>query len=1502
MSDSIPSLSLFISSPGDVSEERILAGRVIARLNEALQGQLKLVPVFWEHEPMLMSGSFQTQIPTPSNTDIFICILWSRIGTRLPAHLTRPDGSRYASGTEFEFEDAWASFKTYKRPDLLVYRKNVDPPFLQNSKLPDFEARLAQKNALDDFFRKWFQDEEGSFTAAFNPYDNLAQFEERLDIHLRKLLARRLPAGQFSRPTPARWNQGSPFRGLGVFEAAHAPVFFGRTRAIGEVLDALRKQAQAGRPFIAIFGMSGSGKSSLVRAGVLPLLTQAGVIEGVGSWCQALCRPTDLGNDLALSIARILLAAGGVPQQHLSDTRQLESLLREAALHPDQASATQALREFIAEHLALHAASQGLVASQVKLLLVVDQFEEIFTHERFTPHIRHFFVAFINALVRSGHAFVLTTCRSDFYHRIAELSQLVALLEGHGQYLLPPPGPSEISQMIRLPAFAAGLHFGNDGKHGQSLDETLLDNMASNPQNLALLEFTLDRLYQQRDADNTLTQAAYQQMGGLEGALAAHAEAVFLSCSPGAQAAFPRLMRTLVTLNSLTDTPTTGRRTLHDQAPIDLALDELLQAFIQARLVVTDRTPNGMSVARVAHEALLHHWPRLQQWLVQDRHLLQLRVKLTEAAEFWDKQARPTTLLLATTRSLAEGEELLTHWETVIRPLTVQYIHTSLQEAEQQRALLQAKARHKLRRSRQLTAMFALLCLLSTGSGYLAYRGQQQAEQEAKQAKEAQHLAQHRQVDLQIALAQHYNTIGDTSTGLQQALPALRAVVTQAGAQRNAASAALYDSLSQLRQARVLRGHKDAVDHAVFSPDGLRALTASEDGRACLWTVANGQVIRCLDAQAGFVSHALFNPSGQQILTVTADHVARLWDTDTGRLLHSLAAHQDTLNDACFSPDGKTVLLASLDGSATLWDSANGTLQQRYRGASNSLFSAVFSPDGQQLLIAGDQGAQLWSVKPGKNPHPLQDLPSTTPLLSAVFSPDATQLLTVAGNGLLTRYPRHSATADLRIDTGIPIWQAIYSPDGRWLAVATQEHRILLYDAAKGQLLHSFNGHGAAVYQVLFTPDSQQLLSVSDRVLRIWNPTDRRLLAHLPGHRAAIHTASLSPDGRSAITAALDHTARIWHLNGTDPAFMRLQGHQQTVYYAAYSPDGQRLATASDDATIRIWDSQQGQLLHRLRGHQAAVSQVAFSPDGKRLVSASFDHSARIWDSSTGEVLHVLNGHSDQLWCAHFSPDGRQILTAAGDWENPQDHTARLWDADTGQVRWVLDGHGGAVRWATFSPDGRTVLTASADGYAALWDSDSGQLLQTLHNGAQAGLTYASFAPNGTQAVTVASDGGIQRWQLTRNAAGVLQVTVLPLLRSNPQALVYAAYSPDSRLLVTAGRSNQAQLWRSATGEALGGLPGHQDWVTQAAFSPDGRLLVTASLDNRALLWSLAADGLPDSEPVAVLSAHLGRVSQAVFRPDGQQIATVSLDHEARLWPVLTDPAALIARAESQLP
>ncbi len=1523
----MPKLSLFISSPGDVNEERVIAARVIARIAEEFARRVTLEPIFWEHEPMLMTETFQTQILPPSQADIFIGILWARIGTRLPANITRADGSRYASGSEFEFEDAWAGFEKTGLPEILIYRKTAKP--LITPDMPDFAARMAQKEALDAFARQWFQDEEGSFIAAFNPFENLAEFEVRLEAHLRKLLLRRFPSDDAD--THVRhitWHDGSPFRGLGFFEAHHAPIFFGRTRVISEVLGALRKNALEAHPFIMLLGMSGSGKSSLVRAGVLPMLTQAGVIEGVAAWRQAILRPSDCGADLLEGFSKCLFAPQGLPQnpalaQHSQALNTLlQTFLRAQAWRDMPARATeyahleQAISQFISDCLLQAEQAVGVQAGQVRLVLVVEQFEELFLQENMTWVMRKTFVDLIYLLVRSKLCWVIATLRSDLFYRCAELPVLAKLLEGSGQYLLTAPNIGELTQMIRLPAFAAGLQFETHPRTQERLDDVLLQLMLDNPESLALLSFTLDALYEKRDAHGYLTFAAYEQLGGLEGALARRAEDVFQQVSVQAQARFSTLMRTLITVSSNDATPICGRRFLYTDEKFDKALQELLDALADAGLIVIGQDSDGVAIARIAHNALLQHWPRLSHWLQENQHLLRMRVRLKDAARHWHEEARAAEFLLSEGRTLSNSKALLHQWSDALDPYVIEYIEASHANLEQQKIAARHKAERKLRQSRYLLISFGFLTLFALIGSVYGYLGQQAAQRQARIAEQAKrtaeqhaaeaqvsamlaqqekYLAQRTQSQFLVSLSQQQTAQGNAVNGVLLALEALpRNILKATRPYLVEAEIALREALAQLREHLILRGHTDAVWNLSFSPDGAYLLSAADDHTARLWDARTGQPLRVFQGHTHQVWHAKFNPQQDRILTASLDRTARLWDPSSDQELLILQGHEGELYFADWSPDGSKIVTASADKTLRLWDAQSGRLLHLLRGHQAAVLNADFSPDGKWLVSASrDHTARLWEVATGEL---LQTLTGHSQDLNhAIFHPDGTRIISDSEDGSVRLWqlmpnlgkqqgvaeplPTYQLLRTLKHSQANKLIGVAISPNGQYLLSYATDKTAHLWDF-QGNLLHIFYGHEHVITDAQFSHDSQSVISVSkDRSLRLWRVTDGAQIGIMAGHTAAIQALALSPDNRQIATASADHSVRLWHHQPTGHLAI-LDGHREELRQLQFSDNEQRFLTLSDQLA-QVWDSVSQKRLAAFSAEQELLYSGVLSPDGKTLLISQSDDFLYVWNVDSGALQARYAVKADAVIAVKFNHQGNQWLTIS------MNGKAHLWQADGTATD--LIGHQDSIIAAYFSPDDQRLISISRDHNAMLWEIPSGKPIAIL-SGAKDALTHAVFSADSRRVLTVSEDGEARLWN-------ALNSELLQIFLGHEGGIFDADFSPDGRRIVTASWDNSIRLWNTASGKTETVLRAHRDWVTFVSFTPDGQHLLSASRDGSVRLWDL-----PTQRQLGVLNPYSHNLGKPTYSPHGTYLLTQQPDNKVVLWRVLSSTQAVIDYAEQHVP
>jgi WD40 repeat protein/serine/threonine protein kinase len=1530
----LKTIRVFVSSTGDVQRERHLANRAIgsiaAEYNVPVStsqsnfqrlaeengepktesedpGRLILCPYFLEYHGFRPDGDYKGEIPNPAGFDLVICILWSRLGSPLGS-LKMPDGSTPNSGTEYEI--GWALDHATKNsgiPSLRVYR-NCSKPTPPLEPKEEREVFIRQWDSVQRFFTDWAKKGEGSFSGTCNNYHDLQEFEDHFREHFREFLADQVEReiGQkVSGGRVRRW-KSNPFRGLNFFDFEHAPIFHGRTKAIGEALGALEAQARAQQAFVLVVGASGSGKSSLVRAGVLPLLTQPETIEGVGLWRRAVTRPGSggSGGDCFDALAAALLEPTALPEladeESPNDIHDLASELREhfdsVALRVRDAldhvarewkirqSHSLAERERQLRHSGrLDEADSSwqqkerLESPKARLALVIDQLEELFT-TAFSQEVRQRYISAVAGLVRSGRVFVLATLRNDFYGWYQQFPDLVDLTKPAGKIDLCPPTPHEIGNMIRLPAEAAGLRFEQEGEKGQRLDQALRDAASATPESLPLLEHVLSLLYDQQSTrgDGLLRWSDYRELGELNGALAKHADAVFARLPLREQKAFPLVMRHLVTLGQGEEEVPNRRTVPYRDFTASEGTDDdqkagakgFVDLFIQERLLVADTDPQGEVTVSVAHEALLREWQRVKEWLTENREFLRMRDRLDSSRKLWLSRGKQKDDLLEPGLHLAEGEKLVKDFRPSLSREQIDYVYASVAERNR-RKKAQARIRYAV-----MTAL-SVLAIVAGFQWLQAERHRQSAEkstalaqaEEARTKEAAEKLhAQLRQASwASFNQAERQFQLGEWREGI-----ALLARAIKFDPQNPVASERFFQVLIVHREKAlplpiVSFAHQDAVENVAFSPDGARILTASADKTAKLWDAAAGKLLASFDHQ-GTVNAAAFSPDGARILTASADHSAKLWDAASGKLIASFA-HQDAVNHAAFSPDGARILTASADHSAKLWDAATGKFLLSFLHQ-DEVKDAAFSPEGARILTASaDKTAKLWAAS-GK---PIASFEHQDSVKDVAFSPDGTRILTASADKTAKLWDAASGKLIASFAHQDSVNDAAFSADGTRILTVSWDKTAKLWDTGSGKLMTSLD-HQGAVNLAAFSPDGARILTASaDSTAKLWDASSGKLIASF-NHQDEVLQAAFSADGTRILTAGKDKTAKLWDATSGKPIASLV--HHDTVENAAFSANGARILTATTDHSVKLWDAASGKLIASFE-HLGPGFHAAFSPDDTRVLTANTEHdSADLWDAASGKAIASF-AHQDAVNHAAFSPDGARILTAS------DDKTAKLWDAASGKLM-ASFAHRHAVNHAAFSPDGARILTAGYDSTAKLWDAASGKLIASLADPRIASFWYGAFSPGGARILTKNEGGTASLWD---GASGKLigffgnRGPISPgyafLEAGGPSWRVH--FSADgARVLATSG-DHSAKLWDAASGKLLMSFP-HQDEVFQAEFSPNGARVLTASRDKTAKLWDAASGKL------IAFSEHPDGLYHAAFSPDGARILTASGDKTAKLW------------------
>ncbi|MCW2003561.1 DNA-binding winged helix-turn-helix (wHTH) protein [Xanthomonas arboricola] len=621
-------------------------------------------------------------------------------------------------------------------------------------------------------------------------------------------------------PGMGAWGHGSPYVGLRAFDPDHAEVFFGRSHAIAQVLAVVRAQLQSQRALVLLSGASGCGKTSLLRAGVVPLLAQPGGLDGLQAVAVAYCSLAACrGGDVADTLTRALA-------EWAADGRAVFSAAQMATC-TQWLTQPAALHAAIAEAMRHAAPARETVQTHRHLLLVIDHAEALVATPGITAQDRAACTALLQALCSSTHVAVLMVTRSDFYPRLIEaVPELVELKRGDGHVDLLPPRDGEIGQIIRVPAAMAGLRFEEDHDSASRLDDVLRDATARQPDALPLLQHLLQALHERRSDDGLLTFAAYRALGGLEGALAHHAEQTFRALPAPAQAALGDVL-TQVSVIHPDSAAVTARRAVWSALPDASGARALVDAFVQARLFVSELVAGEPGFA-VAHEALLRQWPRASEWIHENRRLLQARKRLQLAAQRWASEGRRDDHLLNSGRPLSEAREAARRMPQDLDALDLAFLHACERAHRQRRGLYAAAA--------------ALLVVLASASLLLGWQARQ-AQQVAEQRRdEAQQLVGYMLGDLaeQLRTVGNLKLLDSVGTRALRYLEELPNASMQAGDLINHARALRTTGEVLMNQGKLDQAHAaftraaaTAAQARTLAPDVLEA--HAETGQAAYW-------------------------------------------------------------------------------------------------------------------------------------------------------------------------------------------------------------------------------------------------------------------------------------------------------------------------------------------------------------------------------------------------------------------------------------------------------------------------------------------------------------------------------------------------------------------------------------------------------------------------------------------------------------------------------------------
>ncbi|HUI22363.1 MAG TPA: hypothetical protein VLZ74_15125 [Methylocella sp.] len=1247
----------------------------------------------------------------------------------------------------------------------------------------------------------------------------------------------------------------NPFPGLRPFEPEDTHLFFGRDQQIDELLRRLGKDC-----FLAVTGESGSGKSSLIRAGLLPALYGGFIARAGSGWRIAIFRP---GSDPITQLA-LALAETEVLGNPTLDA-EIQSALLETTLRRGGVGLVEAVRH-------------ARLAPTEQLLIVVDQFEEIFRFKRagFAPNVANEAAAFVKLLLEAVRQeeipiYVVLTMRSDFIGDCAEFQDLPEAIN-EGMYLIPRMTRDQLREACVGPVKVGG------GDMTPRLVQTLLNELGDDPDQLPLLQHALLRTWDYWERGKTsphpIDLEHYEAIGGIREALSRHADEAFFALDAPSRQVAEKLFKCICDRgcdNRPVRRPSSVREICEVAEASEAAVADIIECFRASErsflMPPPDRLLMPDTVIDIGHESLIRQWQRLRNWAQEDAESRDIYLRLAEAADRhaqgkaalwrdpelqlaldWHEQQRPT---------LAWGRRFHPAFEETMRFLGAS---RSNRDEEIRRA---AAARQAARRqgyaiaSVILTVIFGILL-------YIAILATRKAEDELDVALVGQLASDAQSVESgKAALIERGILLTIEAVRRLGHVPLSVPVRSELALK---SQAVLEDGLDLLTKPQMQMAPGGPVHAVAFSPDGRYLATGSASG-AAIWSRQDGKLIARWGGVA--VRSVAFSPDSSFLAVANQEGTVTVVDPTSARIkfrLSAAAVPSQPVHALAVSHDGRYVLTGDDGGKACVWRSDTGArLACLVHGG--SLQAVAFSPDDRSVATgSSDNSAHLWRWQTRDGARVVKLVQRDT-VRALAFSPDGHYLVTGSGDGTVAVWDADQNQDGKRLVCTLrhrgPVTAVAFSPDGTVLATGSVDRTVRLWTwRAMATKEHEFQSlsHEDAVLAIAFSPDSRHVATASeDYTARIWETESGREVARLAHQTGPIGAVAFSPDGRSVATGSYDGSAMVWSPS-PDPGAITLS-HANRVGAVAYSPSGRLIVTGGDDHRARLWDAATGALRFDLR-QDGAVMAVAFSRDERLLATASDDGTARLWEVGTGKEIARLS-HKGIVGSVAFSADGHYLVTGSAD------NTARIWRTDSGaQVAQFL--HLDSVNEVAFSPDGRSVATGSEDQTARIWDVTTSKEVLRIHFDGP--VRTVAFSPDGKSFAAGGLDDAASLWSLESRRE------IVRLVHRGPIKIV--RFSPDSRLLATGSADNTVGLWTVADGKLAQRLT-QEGSIQAVAFSPDSRWLATGSDDHTARVWEVAS-GMEQ-----IRLSHAGPVRSVVFDPiDGGHLVSSSSDNTAwvRIW------------------
>ena len=1119
-----------------------------------------------------------------------------------------------------------------------------------------------------------------------------------------------------------------PYRGLFHFGPNDAEVFFGRELFIEELYSATKT-----RDFISVLGASGSGKSSVVLAGLVPKLQKE------GHWQFTHFRP---GTDPfhAIALALVPLYTPNLDQtDQIAQARKLADYLQNGSV---------LLADVFAKIQQNH--------PNHRVLLIADQFEEVYTLCT-SQEIRCKFLDCLLASLKNPTALssattvLVTTMRADFLGNALSYRPFADVLQ-NADVKLGPMNREELTEAIERPAQQLEVTFET------GLVERILKDVENQPGNLPLLEFALTELWNKRE-DKQLTHKIYEEIGQVEGALARHADEKYGNLTEEEKEKVRRIFIQLVRPGEGTE----DTRRIALKAELGDQNWALVKQLADARLVVTSRNLASQETVEVVHEALIRNWGELREWMNTNRVFRAWQERLRGAKGQWEATKKDQGSLLRGA-ALAEAEEKLRE-----RPEDLideqEFITQSIQERNRQR-------RRNLITLTNFSVFASILALVAGMGWWRTFTSE----------KSYQLLARNKSSETLLTSNKQFEAILDTIRIWDQAKDELGEINATT---EMLVTTTLMQSLYGIQEQN--RFEQKSV-RASFSSDGKTIATVSEDGNVKLWNLdgkekstINNKYNSTVQNGDYLVSSVSFSPKSNTIVSASQDGSIKLWDFDGKEIQNFIGKGKDAILTS-ISPDGTTIATVNLEGKIKVWKRNGQEIQtfQHPLQSPNWVTTLSFSPNGKIIASADNSPnstVKLWKLQ-GKD---TRELKHDWAVSSLSFSSNSQMLASVEELSKVKIWDLNNGKQlDSFEDEGVT--GSTFSPDGEIATFGSKAGNIKFWHSFNGKMEVNtmLTGHSSTINDVSFSPnDRNMLVSISsDKTVKLWN-----LKGIKPPHFRPINGSlgdiSISPNGQILATVAADNTIKLWNLNGT--LLKQLVAKVSPFSKITFSPDGKYLVSTSSNTDnkkhfktfIQIWNIDSGEsktiVKQEFEGKRNDFGKASFSNDGKTIVVGREDGTVKLLRLDGTEIQTLQGGGK----IVSYSPNGEIIASASSN------NTVKLWNADGKELLSLL-GSSYPITSFIFSPDSKTLVAGNANGNIIIW-SITGKKLYTLQGNSSA-VSSLTFRPD-SKIFASASGNGSAKDSGTIKFWSVDGIDI-KTFKTDSSTVSSINFSPDGKMLV----------------------------------------------------------------------------------------------------------------------